>query len=170
VQTPSVIVPIEKTSAIVKAAESKPVQNSVPDIVRSADPLLGEISQNNQLTVAPDPVLHEHDVAQKIVSGSASTPLNLDTRNIAKNLNVEAPILEGTTPKSNDSAYAKFEQKAIQASRAHEGVRYEKKFLFDGRPVTKVVTPYGTYCVRHRKPGESPELTPAIVPVHCGNL
>ena len=36
----------------------------------------------------------------------------------------------------------------------------EKKFAYDGRPVSKVKTPYGTYCVRHPKAGEKLELSP----------
>jgi hypothetical protein len=170
VQAPSIIAPEKKSSTIIKSAQSKPVQNSVPDIGAAADFQSGKVSQNNHLTVTLDTEQHEYGIDQKSGSADVSAKLNLDTRNIAKSLNVEAPILEGTTLKKNESAYTKFAQKAQQASSPREGVRYENKFLFDGRPVSKVITPYGTYCIRHYKPGELPELTPPATPVHCGNL
>lgn len=59
---------------------------------------------------------------------------------------------------------------AESATTIREGMREEHRFQFDGRPVTKVITPYGTYCIRHRKPGELPELTPPPVAMTCGNL
>jgi len=51
-----------------------------------------------------------------------------------------------------------------------EGVIIEKKFAYDGRPVSKIKTPYGTYCVRHPKAGEKLELSPPPLPVTCGQL
>ena len=51
-----------------------------------------------------------------------------------------------------------------------EGVVIEKKFAYDGRPVSKVKTPFGTYCVRHPKAGEKLELSPPPLPVGCGEL
>lgn len=51
-----------------------------------------------------------------------------------------------------------------------EGVVIEKKFAYDGRPVSKVKTPFGTYCVRHPKAGEKLELSPPPLPVSCGQL
>jgi len=169
-QPPNIIAPEKKSSTIIKSAQSVPIRNSVPDIAPSIDSQSGKAGQNNPLTVTSDPEQHEHDVVQKSGSVGASVTLNLDTRNIAKSLNVDEPVLDGATPKKNESAYTKFAQKALQASSPREGVRYENKFLFDGRPVSKVITPYGTYCIRHRKPGELPELTPPATPVSCGNL
>jgi hypothetical protein len=52
-----------------------------------------------------------------------------------------------------------------------DGVRIENKNLFDGRPVSKVITPFGTYCILHPKAGEKLELTPSsAVPMNCGRL
>lgn len=51
-----------------------------------------------------------------------------------------------------------------------EGVKIENKHTYDDRPVSKVKTPYGTYCIRHRKAGELPELVPPPVPSTCGRL
>jgi hypothetical protein len=57
---------------------------------------------------------------------------------------------------------------AVQIPR--EGLVIEKKFAYDGRPVSKVKTPYGTYCIRHPKAGEKLELSPPSLPVSCGQL
>lgn len=51
-----------------------------------------------------------------------------------------------------------------------EGVVIEKKFAYDGRPVSKIKTPFNTYCVRHPKAGEKVELSPPPLPVRCGEL
>lgn len=51
-----------------------------------------------------------------------------------------------------------------------EGTVIEKKFAYDGRPVSKIKTPFGTYCVRHPKAGEKLELSPPPLPVGCGEL
>ncbi len=52
----------------------------------------------------------------------------------------------------------------------HTGTQIVKRFAYDGRPVSKVITPFGTYCIRHPKPGEKPELIPPALPVSCGRL
>jgi hypothetical protein len=51
-----------------------------------------------------------------------------------------------------------------------EGTVIEKKFAYDGRPVSKIKTPFGTHCVRHPKAGEKLELSPPPLPVGCGEL
>ena len=51
-----------------------------------------------------------------------------------------------------------------------EGTVIEKKFAYDGRPVSKIKTPFGTHCVRHPKAGEKLELSPPPLPVSCGEL
>lgn len=51
-----------------------------------------------------------------------------------------------------------------------EGVVIEKKFAYDGRPVSKIKTPFNTYCVQHLKAGEKLELSPPPLPVRCGEL
>ncbi len=51
-----------------------------------------------------------------------------------------------------------------------EGVVIEKKFAYDGRPVSKIKTPFGTHCIRHPKAGEKLELSPPPLPVGCGEL
>ncbi len=50
------------------------------------------------------------------------------------------------------------------------GVYYENFVLPDGRPVTKVNTPYGSYCILLDKPGENPDLRLPKVPVTCAKF
>ena len=51
-----------------------------------------------------------------------------------------------------------------------ESTKIQSKHMYDGRPVSKVITPFGTYCIRHPKAGEKLELTPPPLPVGCGRL
>ncbi|MFZ6799150.1 hypothetical protein [Undibacterium sp. Di24W] len=73
--------------------------------------------------------------------------------------------------KSSTENMKKFSNALSDAAQVQrEGVIIEKKFAYDGRPVSKVKTPYGTYCVRHPKAGEKLELSPPPLPVTCGQL
>lgn len=73
--------------------------------------------------------------------------------------------------KSSSEKMKKFSNTlAGMAQSQTEGVVIEKKFAYDGRPVSKVKTPFGTYCVRHPKAGEKLELSPPPLPVSCGQL
>lgn len=98
--------------------------------------------------------------------------LRLDTRAIARELNAGSAKLPGASERKSESISSQLNNQLGPALINREGVKYEKKFLFDGRPVTKIITPYGTYCIRHRKPGDLPELTPTppATPVSCGTL
>lgn len=53
------------------------------------------------------------------------------------------------------------------SSRTNGGIEEKRIYETDGRPVSQVKTPYGTYCVRHRKPGEPDHLKPPSVPGKC---
>jgi hypothetical protein len=53
------------------------------------------------------------------------------------------------------------------SSRTSGGIEEKRIYETDGRPVSQVKTPYGTYCVRHRKPGEPDHLKPPSVPGKC---
>jgi hypothetical protein len=73
--------------------------------------------------------------------------------------------------KSSTENIRKFSNALVDAAQVQrEGVIIEKKFAYDGRPVSKVKTPYGTYCVRHPKAGEKLELSPPPLRVSCGQL
>ncbi|MBC3873524.1 hypothetical protein [Undibacterium flavidum] len=73
--------------------------------------------------------------------------------------------------KSLNENMKKFSNAMADAAKIQrEGVIIEKKFAYDGRPVSKVKTPYGTYCIRHPKAGEKLELSPPPLPVTCGQL
>jgi hypothetical protein len=73
--------------------------------------------------------------------------------------------------KSSAENLKKFSNALADAAQVQrEGVIIEKKFAYDGRPVSKVKTPYGTYCVRHPKAGEKLDLSPPPLRVSCGEL
>ncbi len=73
--------------------------------------------------------------------------------------------------KPKKKAFQEFGEALEDASLVnHTGTNIVKRFAYDGRPVSKVITPFGTYCIRHPKPGEKPELTPPAIPVSCGRL
>lgn len=59
---------------------------------------------------------------------------------------------------------------AASAQTNRVGVHYENFVLPNGRPVTKVNTPYGSYCILLDKPGENPDLRLPKVPVSCGKF
>lgn len=59
---------------------------------------------------------------------------------------------------------------AASAQTNRVGVYYENFVLPNGRPVTKVNTPYGSYCILLDKPGENPDLRLPKVPVTCGKF
>lgn len=107
-----------------------------------------------------------------LASVSTKDALRLDTRAIARELNAGSAKLPGASERKSESISSQLNNQLGPALINREGVKYEKKFLFDGRPVTKIITPYGTYCIRHRKPGDLPESTPTppATPVSCGTL
>jgi hypothetical protein len=97
--------------------------------------------------------------------------LNVDVRKISMSMKEDFEKSERFSIRPAESRYIVLQKKiAESATTIREGTREEHKFQSDGRPVTKVITPFGTYCIRHRKPGESPELVPPSIPVTCGNL
>ena len=54
-----------------------------------------------------------------------------------------------------------------RSNRTEGGIEEQRIYETDGRPVSQIKTPYGTYCVRHRKPGEPDHLKPPSVPGKC---
>ena len=74
-------------------------------------------------------------------------------------------------PNNRHDSLKKFSNAVAAAAQIQrDGVQIEKKYAYDGRPVSKIKTPYGTYCIRHPKAGEKPELSPPALPVSCGQL
>jgi hypothetical protein len=73
--------------------------------------------------------------------------------------------------KTKPDAIKQFGNAVADAARIpREGVKIENKHTYDDRPVSKVITPFGTYCIRHRKAGELEQLVPPPIPVTCGRL
>ncbi|MFZ6772060.1 hypothetical protein ACO0LB_05010 [Undibacterium sp. SXout7W] len=105
------------------------------------------------------------------VAPQSSEGVNRDVRSIFNELKKDIQQRDKLSAAPPVSAVARLGQKISAASLiAHEGVRFENVQTFDGRPVTKVITPYGTYCVLQRKPGEIIGNEPMTVAVSCGNL
>lgn len=103
---------------------------------------------------------------------SAKLPiLNLEIGKMSKDEKLEFETQDKFFVKSTEPNYIAFRKRISGAAiTTIDGTILERKFQGDGRPVTKVTTPYGVYCIRHPKLGESPELAPYAVPVNCGNL
>ncbi|MFZ6818867.1 hypothetical protein [Undibacterium sp. Ji22W] len=105
---------------------------------------------------------------------SPVAPLQKDIRDLSMSLKDDFVRQEKNfrpEQKSLNENMKKFSNAMSDAAQIpREGVIIEKKFAYDGRPVSKVKTPYGTYCVRHPKAGEKLELSPPPLPVTCGQL
>ncbi|WP_423030206.1 hypothetical protein [Undibacterium sp. Tian12W] len=97
--------------------------------------------------------------------------LNRDTREIINGLKKDFQYRDQVSAKSAPAAMEKFGA-AVQSSSTvmRESYKHEVHILGDGRPVSKVITPFGTYCILHRKPGEIIGNELATIPVTCGNL
>lgn len=104
-------------------------------------------------------------------SASARTELKRDVRSLFSGLKKEFEARERVLTAAEKSAFAKFaDQIARSGTVNHEGVKHEVHIMGDGRPVSKVITPFGTYCIMHRKPGELLGNEMPTIPMSCGNL
>ncbi|MFZ6710753.1 hypothetical protein [Undibacterium sp. TC9W] len=97
--------------------------------------------------------------------------LNRDTREIINGLKKDFQYRDQVSAKPAPAAMEKFGA-AVKASSTvmRESYKHEVHILGDGRPVSKVITPFGTYCILHRKPGEIIGNELPTIPVTCGNL
>ena len=94
--------------------------------------------------------------------------LKIDIKAITQSMKEE---LNKNDIKPKKKAFQEFGEALEDASLVnHTGTKIVKRFAYDGRPVSKVITPFGTYCIRHPKAGEKLELTPPPLPVSCGRL
>lgn len=105
---------------------------------------------------------------------AAPAPLQKDIRALSQSLKEDFLKQEKNfrpDGKSSSENMKKFSNAMTAAALVQrEGVIIEKKFAYDGRPVSKIKTPYGTYCIRHPKAGEKLELSPPPMRVSCGEL
>lgn len=110
-------------------------------------------------------------VEKEPASLGTDMPVNRDTREIFNGLKKDFQYRDQVSAKSAPGAIEKFGA-AVQASSTvmRESYKHEVHILGDGRPVSKVITPFGTYCILHRKPGEIIGNELPTVPVTCGNL
>lgn len=121
-------------------------------------------------TKTPTPNEHQEDLANAapIDTPSPSSALRIDLKAITQSMKEEFNNKDG---KPGKKAFQEFGEALDNASLVnHTGTKIVKRFAYDGRPVSKVITPFGTYCIRHPKAGEKPELTPPAIPVSCGSL
>ncbi|MBR7745824.1 hypothetical protein [Undibacterium baiyunense] len=114
------------------------------------------------------------DPSSEVTNTTAAIPLEKNIRELSLSLKEDFLKQEKNfrpNSKSSSEAMKKFSNAIADAAQIQrEGVIVEKKFAYDGRPVSKIKTPYGTYCVRHPKAGEKPELSPPPIAVSCGQL
>ncbi|MBC3917759.1 hypothetical protein H8L32_09770 [Undibacterium sp. CY18W] len=119
--------------------------------------------------VAPEPQAHPQPNSQPNFQSNAS--INRDVGEVFKGLKKDFQERERFASKANVDPIAKMgERIALSGTVNRVGVKHEVHILGDGRPVSKVITPFGTYCILHRKPGEIIGNELATVPVTCGNL
>ena len=150
-------------------------KKNTPDVV--SKPLIKkEKIAKTQAALIPDKtavIVTENQITPSISTSPTifDKGLNTDITNIAKGLKTDFETRDRVTLKPAASPMSKLGQKiAAAATTQREGYHEERLLLGDGRPVTKVITPYGTYCILHRKPGEIIGNALAAVPVTCDNL
>lgn len=122
-------------------------------------------SSNNQ-----EALLSNEIVTNEAIHTPESTslpPLNLDVKSITKEMKKEFERGEKSNYKNKYKTFSSTIASTYVAQQ--NGVQVEQVHAFDGRPISKVTTPYGTYCLRHYKPGEKLEMTPPSFAVSCGN-
>jgi hypothetical protein len=121
---------------------------------------------------SPDQIENKTE-EQTIPSQASETiqrPLQRNIADLTQSLKAEFQQQEKNLKTKPDSIKQFGNAVADAAQIPREGVKIENKHTYDDRPVSKVKTPYGTYCIRHRKAGELPELVPPPVPSTCGRL
>ncbi|MFZ6872559.1 hypothetical protein ACO0LF_10865 [Undibacterium sp. Di27W] len=124
------------------------------------------------------PVVERHPVPvvtaaepSEDVSRQAGKPINRDVGAAYKSLGKDFEYRDRVSIKAPTAPMSKFGAAVMSSSTVmRESYKHEVHILGDGRPVSKVITPYGTYCILHRKPGEIIGNELATVPVTCDNL
>lgn len=163
-QGPAESIQQAKASKINKATPTIRIDNK-NDIQESN--AISTSSKSEMQVVVPDP-------SSEVASATATIPLQKNIRELSLSLKEDFLKQEKNfraDSKSSSEAMKKFSNAIADAAQIQrEGVIVEKKFAYDGRPVSKIKTPYGTYCVRHPKAGEKPELSPPPIAVSCGQL
>lgn len=152
------VIKISKAAPSIRIANKNDIQES--NTIASA-------SKSEMHVTTPDPM-------SEATKPTAPLPLQKNIRELSLSLKEDFLKQEKNfrpDSKSSTEAIRKFSNAVADAAQIQrEGVIIEKKFAYDGRPVSKIKTPYGTYCVRHPKAGEKPELSPPPIPVSCGQL
>jgi len=121
---------------------------------------------------APEPAQPDVSiVAEQQAHPQPNAGINRDVREIFNGLKKDFQEHERFASKASTDPIAKMgERIALSGTVNRVGVKHEVHILGDGRPVSKVITPFGTYCILHRKPGEIIGNELATVPVTCGKL
>lgn len=166
---------IKQDHPIVKPLIQKPVQIEDKKIIPKIIPKENkQIDDQKDIEILQDqnksPVTETIFVTpnKQNPDNSGSTKLNLDVKTITKSMKEEFEKRDQTMRKK---PFQEFGEAITDASLInHVGNKIESKHMYDGRPVSKVITPFGTYCIRHPKAGEKLELTPPAIPVTCGRL
>ncbi|PXX43967.1 hypothetical protein [Undibacterium pigrum] len=96
-----------------------------------------------------------HSAEKELTSPSTEIAITRDTREIFNGLRKDFQYRDQVSVKAAPSAMGKFGAAVKSASAImRDSYKHEVQILGDGRPVSEVTTPYGTYCIAHRKPGE----------------
>lgn len=104
---------------------------------------------------ASDKQASPHSVEKELASPATETAITRDTREIFNGLKKDFQYRDQFSVKAAPSAMGKFGAALKSASAImRDSYKHEVQILGDGRPVSEVTTPYGTYCIAHRKPGE----------------
>lgn len=165
-----------------------PTPNKIPSS-KSTTPNLAKIPQkkiaiepvkmkrsSTLLTSSPTQIVNEieskteEQTKPSIASEAMQRPLQRNIADLTQSLKVDFQQQEKRLKPKMDVIKQFGNAVADAAQIPREGVKIENKHTYDDRPVSKVITPYGTYCIRHRKAGESPDLVPPPIPVSCGRL
>ena len=124
----------------------------------------------NRATNYQEAILSNVIMKNEVIDMPESTslpPLNIDVTSITKGMKKEFEQGEKSNYKSKYKTFSSSIASTYVAKQ--NGVQIEQIHAFDGRPISKVTTPNGTYCIRHYKPGEKLEMTPPSIPMTCGN-
>jgi hypothetical protein len=159
--------PLQKPS--IKITKQKAIQGIKPKLT---------IQLANKKSISKPEAVTATNQNQTLASESeiqtAQLPIQKNIRDLSQSLKDDFLKQEKNfrpDSKSSGENMKKFSNALADAAQIQrEGVIIEKKFAYDGRPVSKVKTPYGTYCIRHPKAGEKLELSPPPLPVTCGQL
>ncbi len=119
-----------------------------------------QAKENNQKQVA-----EEKNTVQLVSPAQRRLPVPDESSASAPAANEGASGSGNKAGKQSELFRQQLEKSA--SSRTSGGIEEKRIYETDGRPVSQIKTPYGTYCVRHRKPGEPDHLKPPSVPGKC---